>query len=196
MPRCKRLHFRLRLHGACAHSSSPRPRSSSIVRRRHSWSGVYSHFERGEFMKKGLASVLAMAFGLQAQSAPHMPRGTATDVTNSEIQAALKKTAASAVSDQQLSVISINGEYNVAIGILHRAKTSGKAAGGGLEHSLVTEVYQIISGNGTFMTGGTLLDPKEAAPDSAIVKVLDGPSTSGGPIQNGLSRKVGPGDMI
>jgi mannose-6-phosphate isomerase-like protein (cupin superfamily) len=147
-------------------------------------------------MKKGLASVLAMAFGLQAQSAPHMPRGTATDVTNSEIQAALKKTAASAVSDQQLSVVSINGEYNVAIGILHRAKTSGKAAGGGLEHSLVTEVYQIISGNGTFVTGGTLLDPKEAAPDSAIVKVLDGPSTSGGPIQNGLSRKVGPGDMI
>ncbi len=147
-------------------------------------------------MLKGLGSLIILTFGLQAQSAPHVPRGTATDVTSAEIQAALKKTASSAVSDQQLSVVSINGEYNVAIGILHRAKTSGKAAGGGLEHSLVTEVYQIISGNGTFVTGGTLLDPKESPADSQIVKVLDGPSTSGGPIQKGLSRKVGPGDMI
>jgi mannose-6-phosphate isomerase-like protein (cupin superfamily) len=147
-------------------------------------------------MKRGLATLITLAFALQAQTQPHLPRGTATDVTNAEIQTALKKTAASKVSDQQLSVVSINGEYNVAIGVLHRAKTSGKDAGGGLEHSLVTEVYQIISGNGTFVTGGTLLDPKESAPDSTIVKVLDGPSTSGGPIQKGLSRKVGPGDMI
>ena len=46
------------------------------------------------------------------------------------------------------------------------------------------------------MTGGTLTNPKESAPDSQIVKVLDGPSTTGGPIQGGVSQKVGPGDMI
>ena len=48
----------------------------------------------------------------------------------------------------------------------------------------------------TLVTGGTIEDPKESAPDGAVVKVLNGPSTGGGVIQNGVSRKVGPGDVV
>lgn len=139
---------------------------------------------------------LAMLFAGVAVQAQTAARGTATDIPSAEIQAAVKKTASSAVSDQQLRVVSINGEYNVAIGVLHRNRASAQNRAGALEHSEVTEVYQIISGTGTFVTGGTLENPKASAPDSQIVKVLDGPSTSGGPIRNGVSRKVGPGDMI
>ncbi|MGD1098158.1 MAG: hypothetical protein ABSB35_39990 [Bryobacteraceae bacterium] len=140
--------------------------------------------------------VLGILLGGLAIHAQSTPRGTATDVTSAEIQAAVKKTASSAVSDQQLRVVSIQGEYNVAIGVLHRNRASAQNPAGALEHSEVTEVYQIVSGNGTFVTGGTLDNPKASAPDSQIVKVLDGPSTTGGPIRNGVSRKVGPGDMI
>jgi mannose-6-phosphate isomerase-like protein (cupin superfamily) len=143
-------------------------------------------------MKLGLA-ILFAGCAVQAQTAP---RGTATDIPSAEIQAAAKKTASSAVSDQQLRVVSINGEYNVAIGVLHRNRASAQNPAGALEHSEVTEIYQIVSGTGTFVTGGTMDNPKASAPDSQIVKVLDGPSTSGGPIRNGVSRKVGPGDMI
>jgi len=133
----------------------------------------------------------------QAQTAMKAEtRGAATDVLNSEIQASVEKTASSAVSDQQLRVVSIHGEYNVAIGVLHRNRASAQNPAGALEHSEITEVYQIISGTGTFVTGGTMENRKVAAPDSQIVKVLDGPSTSGGPIKDGVSRKVGPGDMI
>lgn len=123
-------------------------------------------------------------------------QAAATYVSNEELQAILKKTASARVNDTQVRVVSINNEYNVAIGILHRANTAKNGAGGGLEHAEVTEVYQILSGNGTFVTGGTLTNPKESPPGSQIVKLLDGPSTTGGPIQGGVSRKVGPGDMI
>jgi len=150
-------------------------------------------------------SALALLFTLSAASsieaqtqmpAPHLPRGAATDVANAEIKAAVQKTASSAVSDQQLRVVSINGEYNVGIGVVHRAKTAGRDPGGGIEHSQITEVYHVIEGTGTLVTGGTVENPRETAADSPVVKVLNGPSTGGGPIQNGMSRKIGPGDVV
>jgi len=142
-----------------------------------------------------LAIVLTISVANQTLAQKRAPSGTATDVTNAQIQAALKKTASAAVNDTQLRVVDIDGEYNVAVGILHRAKTNGKPSGA-LIHEKITEVYQILSGDGTFVTGGTLVNPKESAADSEIVKVLAGPSISGSAIQVGVSRKVGPGDII
>ena len=152
-------------------------------------------------MQKIALSILTLGFafatGCRTAAQSSSPRsGTATDVPVSEIHAALEKTASAAVSDQQLRVVSIDGEYNVGIGVLHRAKTDGRTGSGALAHGRITEVYQIISGNGTLVTGGTLANPKPSTADSEIVKVLAGPSTSGSAIQNGVSRKVGPGDMI
>ena len=137
---------------------------------------------------------LCAAHGAFAQT-PHLPRGTATDVGNAEIVAAVAKTTSSAVSDQAIRVVSINNEYNVSIGVVHRAK-KGPDGGGGIEHSEITEVYHVISGSGTLVTGGTIADGKDSAPDSAVVKVLNGPSTSGGVVGGGASRLLGPGDVV
>ncbi len=131
-----------------------------------------------------------------APAASHLPRGTATDVANAEIQVTVQKTASAPVSDQAIRVVSIQGEYNVGIGVVHRAKTAGRNPGGGIEHSQITEVYHVIEGNGTLVTGGAIENPRETPPDSVVVKVLNGPSSGGGPIQNGVSRKIGPGDVV
>src|SRR6267142_4149114 len=127
-------------------------------------------------MKTVLALLLgfAVAGQVQAQTSPaaqHLPRGTATDISNAEIQATVQKTASAPVSDQAIRVVSINGEYNVGIGVVHRAKTAGRNPGGGIEHSQITEVYHVIEGNATLVTGGTIEDPRESAPDGAVVKV-------------------------
>jgi len=148
-----------------------------------------------------LAFVVAIAvpnsFLAQTQSpAPHLPRGTATDISSAEIQAMVQKTAADRVSDQAIRVVSVNGEYNVSAGVVHRAKTSGKDAPSGIEHSQITEVYHVIEGHGTLVTGGTLDNPKEVRADSPVVTVLNGPSTGGSGIQNGVSREIGPGDVV
>jgi mannose-6-phosphate isomerase-like protein (cupin superfamily) len=152
-----------------------------------------------------MKTVLALVFGVvvasqaQAQTTPatqHLPRGTATDVSNSEILATVQKTAAAPVSDQQLRVVSINGEYNVGVGVVHRAKTEGRDIGFGIEHSQITEIYHVISGTATFVTGGTIENMKETPADSPVVTTLNGPSSGGGKVIGGQARNIGPGDVV
>jgi mannose-6-phosphate isomerase-like protein (cupin superfamily) len=155
-----------------------------------------------------MKSVLALLFGLailgeaQAQNAPaapavpHLPRGTATDISNADILATVAKTASAPVSDQQLRVVSINDEYNVGVGVVHRAKTEGRDVGFGVEHSEITEIYHVISGTGTFVTGGTIENAKEVPANSPVVTVLNGPSSGNGKVIGGQSRKIGPGDVV
>jgi len=128
----------------------------------------------------------------------HTPRGTATDVPSADVEATVAKTATAAVSDQAIRVVSINDEYNVGVGVVHRAKTAAGMPGNAnaVEHSQITEVYHFIRGNGTFVTGGTIENAREVAADSNVVKVLNGPSTGGGAVRDGASRKVGPGDVV
>jgi quercetin dioxygenase-like cupin family protein len=153
-------------------------------------------------MQKVTPSLVALLFSLAAANSqtlppsPHLPRGTATDVSAAEIQASVQKTASAPVSDQAIRVIGINGEYNVGIGVVHRAKTAGRGPGGGIEHSQITEVYHVIEGNATLVTGGAIENPRESSPESQVVKVLNGPSTGGGVVNDGVSRKVGPGDVV
>src|SRR5215467_6620674 len=159
-------------------------------------------------MPKMILSLLAVAFALSitgkfsaqtqssAPAAQHLPRGTATDVNSSEIEAMVRKVAAVRVSDQAIRVVSINNEYNVGVSVVSRLKTSGKEAPAGIEHSQITEIYHVISGSGTLVTGGTLNDPKEVPATDEVVTVLNGPSTGGTGIQNGVSRKIGPGDVV
>src|SRR5438093_589773 len=138
-------------------------------------------------MKTVLALLLGFVVAGQAQAqttpaAQHLPRGTATDISNAEILATVQKTAAAPVSDQQIRVVSINGEYNVGVGVVHRARTEGRDIGFGIEHSQITEIYHVISGNGTFVTGGTIENQREVAPDSPVVTTLNGPSSGGGKV--------------
>lgn len=133
-------------------------------------------------------AVLPAALG--AQSA--VPPVTATDVTHAELATVLKSMNPDGVSDQQVKVVDI-GKYNVAVGILHR---SGKAKQSAIAHSQVTEIYYVIAGSGTFVTGGAMTSPSEAPADGSTVKVLVGPSTTGSGIEGGQRRTIGPGDVI
>lgn len=147
----------------------------------------------------GFVFALAIPKNFRAQTpspASHLPRGTATDISSAEVQTLVQKSAADRVSDQAIRVVNVNGEYNISIGVVHRAKTSGKDAPGGIEHNQITEVYHVIEGNGTLVTGGTLDNPREIPADNPVVTVLNGPSTGGSAIQNGVSRKIGPGDVV
>ena len=153
---------------------------------------------REDSLRKLIGFAFISWFVISAQTLQHDPRGKATDVTNAEIMATLAKTASDRVSDQAIRVVSINNEYNVGIGVVHRSKTALGQSGNAnaIEHSQITEVYHVISGTGTFVTGGTIDMAKEVPADSQVVKVLNGPSTNGGVVNGGTSRKVGPGDAI
>jgi mannose-6-phosphate isomerase-like protein (cupin superfamily) len=126
------------------------------------------------------------------QGAAPMPPTAAVDVTAADIRAVIKQAPGDGVMDQQIRVVDM-GKYNVAVGVLHRA---AKARQTSISHAQVTEVYYIIDGSGTFVTGGTMTQPTPAPADGTVVKILVGPSTNGAAITNGQSRKVGPGDVV
>ena len=91
-------------------------------------------------MRKVMLTVIALLFALLLASparAQHTPRGTAMDISKAEIEATVQKTASAPVSDQQIRVMDINGDYNVGVGVVHRAKTAGRDVGGGVEHSQI-----------------------------------------------------------
>jgi mannose-6-phosphate isomerase-like protein (cupin superfamily) len=136
--------------------------------------------------------IAAIGGGATASAQSGAAPAAAIDVTAAEIQTVLKNAPPDGVSDQQIRVADI-GRYNVAVGILHR---SGKAVQGAISHTQVTEIYYVIAGAGTFVTGGTMTAATPAAADGTVVKILVGPSMNGTGIQNGQSRKIGPGDVI
>jgi mannose-6-phosphate isomerase-like protein (cupin superfamily) len=141
-----------------------------------------------------IATGLVLAASTLAQSAP-APAGAAIDIPNSEIQRIARQNAGAPVSDQQIRIIGVNNEYNVSVGVVHRAKTDKQSVGGS-EHSQITEVYHVISGNGTLVTGGTIENAKDRPADNEAVRILTGPSMEGTRIIGGVSRKIGPGDVI
>jgi quercetin dioxygenase-like cupin family protein len=147
-------------------------------------------------MKFALPLSITLAAIAGVALAQGQPRGTGTVILNKDILSAVEKTAKDAVNDSQIRVVSINNEYNVGVGEVHRAKTAGRDIGGGIEHSEITEVYHVISGTGTLMLGGNIDNVKATPADSPVVRVLNGPSSGGGRVVGGTGTTLVPGDVV
>jgi len=88
------------------------------------------------------------------------------------------------------------GPYNVGVGVLRRGPTKPGAPVGAIMHEKITEVYYVVSGSGTLLTGGTVSNPTQAAADSEIVRVAVGPSVQGTFKEPAQRRKVSAGDIV
>jgi hypothetical protein len=67
----------------------------------------------------------------------------------------------------------------------------------GLFHDSQTEGYYIISGAGTMVTGGHIVNGRKSAPDAAVTTTLNGPSCSGSIMGSDVVlRDVKVGDII
>lgn len=117
----------------------------------------------------------------------------AIDITKAEIEAVYATLGQSI--DKQIRVVDIGKDTNVAVGILERGALETEGAVGAIVHHDVTEVYYILEGGGTLVTGGPLSDTREFPPDSGAVKELIGPSGQG-VFQAGVSREVSAGDVV
>ena len=120
------------------------------------------------------------------------PPTSATYVTGSDIANLLKQMPAQAVSDQQIRMLDAGG-YNVGVGAVSRPQSAKQT---GIEHDKMTEVYYVLEGAGTLVTGGTLVNAKPVAATSTIYKELTGPSSTGTTIQGGESRRIAAGDVV
>lgn len=71
-------------------------------------------------------------------------------------------------------------------------KMANVAAGtaSGIAHDGQTETYIIISGGGTLVTGGRIVNGRRSAPESQVTQVLNGPSCSGPIVGDDVVKKV------
>jgi mannose-6-phosphate isomerase-like protein (cupin superfamily) len=140
------------------------------------------------------AVVLALAPGVAgAQSGPADPPKRAVDVTKVMLEAAAKIGAAAlkpgvSVSDRNIA-ISDTGGYNVTVAYVTRPATK-TMSGTVLSHDKITEIYYVVSGSGTQVTGA-LTDGTKQSGSTTI-----GPGWSSKvPIENGRTTTLGPGEM-
>ena len=67
----------------------------------------------------------------------------------------------------------------------------------GLTHDHQTEGYYIVSGGGTMVTGGRIVNGRRSAPEAAVTRELNGPSCSGQVVgADVVTRDVKVGDII
>jgi mannose-6-phosphate isomerase-like protein (cupin superfamily) len=117
----------------------------------------------------------------------------ATDVSAGQIQTAVRAAIASHTIDTPLRTVDAGG-HNVGIGVVHRAK--GTNLTGSASHDKVTEVYQVLEGSGTLVTGGVLTNPQRRGADAREVGQINGPGVSGTGIDGGVRRQIAKGDMV
>jgi quercetin dioxygenase-like cupin family protein len=127
-----------------------------------------------------------------AQSKPLPP---VVGITGAEIEAVLKHVGPEGAGvDRQIKVADL-GSYKVGVGVLRRGPTKPGAPVAAITHSQVTEVFYVISGSGTLVTGGAVENDRSFPPETEFVRLAVGPS-SGGVFKGGDRRRLAPGDVV
>jgi len=145
-------------------------------------------------MRAAVVRVLALIVCLPVASAfaqTPAKKMSATDVSSAEIQDAVKRGIAAltpgvSVNDRIVSFADI-AKYNVAVAVVARPAGPDPRA---LSHDKITEIYYVLKGSGTQLTG-TLLNGTHQDTSKTI-----GPGMSSNtPLQNPTSKKLSPGDI-
>ena len=137
-----------------------------------------------------LGAVLAL-LSIRIGAQPKIPL-SAVDVRVADIQRVLKTARADAADDLPIRVANA-GDYNVGVYVVNRPKIAQPPA---IYHETrVTEVYYMLEGGGTLVTGGTVVGPVvREAPGTTILSMLN--NMRGTAITGGVSRRLSKGDLV
>lgn len=141
----------------------------------------------------GIGAVTILFACLAQDSKPSCNKCSATFISRNEIEQYFKRAPSNAVSDQQVRAVDV-GKSHVDIGVVYRGKET--AGGAVAEHDLVSEVYHVIDGSATLVTGSDITDLKRRPEDDRAVRFLNGPGGNGVSIRNGVTYELKPGDVV
>ncbi len=124
-----------------------------------------------------------------AQPPPPVPPPPAVDVTGAGIKAFIDALPKDRISDLPIRVADVGGYKVGAYGVFRPKSTPG----GAIRHQTsVTEIYYMLEGTGTLVTGGKMVDEKS----TGVSPNTKRPNFGGSKIDGGVTRKVVPGDVI
>jgi len=135
-----------------------------------------------------LAAGLVLSIGGEAlaQTPPPPVPPAATDVSAAQIRAFLDELPRDAVSDLPIRVVGVTGDYRVGVYGVFRPKAVGGDAN--LHRVDRTEIYYMLSGTATLVTGGTMVDPVDSPTSTTTQRAPR--------IEGGVTRRVVPGDVV
>jgi hypothetical protein len=128
---------------------------------------------------------VAAASSGAAQTAP----SPAVDITAAAAKAFIDKLPKDRISDLPIRVADVGG-YKVGVYGVFRPRT---VPGGSIRHDTsVTEIYYMLEGTGTLVTGGKIPDEKSTGTSPNTKR----PNFGGTTIDGGVTRKVVTGDIV
>ena len=142
----------------------------------------------------------AVLMTMAAVYAQNVPTATcqgcpASYISNDELQAYLKRAIVRKQIDQQVRSVDA-GKSGIAIGMVHRTTLDKPSANSVAEHDHVSEVYHVISGSATLVTGHDLVDAQRRPGTNENVRLLNGPGSNASSIRNGVTHHLKAGDAI
>jgi mannose-6-phosphate isomerase-like protein (cupin superfamily) len=145
--------------------------------------------------------IVSVAFPLLAQAPnPTCKHCSATYVPKNELDAYRQRAIANKIIDQQVRCVDI-GKAQIGIGMVYRGKLTpgsgnGETGEAVAEHDQVSEVYYIIEGSATLVTGPDLVGAEPRPSTLVTVKEQNGPGFNAKSISNPETHELKAGDMI
>lgn len=133
-----------------------------------------------------VAALAAAALPAAGQTPAPATPPVATDVTAADIRAFIDALPRDRVSDLPIRVVEVTGDYRVGIYGVYRPRSLPGDAN--LHRVNTTEIYYMLSGTATLVTGGTMVDAYEPSPGSTSLRAPR--------VEGGVSRRVVPGDVV
>ena len=99
------------------------------------------------------------------------------------------------LTDLQVRSIDI-GKANVQVALVHRGPLESPRPQSVASHDLVTEVYYVLSGGGTNLTGADLIDRQRRPADNRAVQFLNGPGNNSAGVRDGETFELEAGDVL
>jgi mannose-6-phosphate isomerase-like protein (cupin superfamily) len=147
-----------------------------------------------KLIPKILLAAAAAVVAVPAQE-PTCRRCPATYIDNSELQAYTKRAIDNGLIDQQVRCVDA-GKSQVGVGIVYRGKLDQPAKNSVAEHDFVSEVYHVIEGTATFVTGPDLVDAQQRPSSNQNVREFNGPGKNAASIRDGVTHHLKPGDVV
>jgi mannose-6-phosphate isomerase-like protein (cupin superfamily) len=145
-------------------------------------------------MRKLMLGVVMMMIAVSGQE-PSCRHCSATYIGASEMQAYLARAMDNGLIDQQVRSVDL-GKTQLGVGIVYRGKLSEPAKASVAEHDLVSEVYHVLDGSATLVTGPELVDEQRRPANQQNVREFNGPGKNAASIRNGVTYNLKPGDVV
>jgi len=133
-----------------------------------------------------LIAIMATASALPAMAQSDLP---AVDVSASNIQNFIDALPKDRISDRPIRIVDVGGYKAGVYGVFRPQNQSGRA----IRHQTrVNEIYYMLEGSGVLVTGGTIADEQA----NGLSPNAGTPNFAGTAIENGVSRRIQPGDVV